>query len=185
MNYPMICGEVEKLQRTYDEADPFRLCEEMGILLLFRPFGTAPGAVKGFFLECSNVRSITVNSDLPVMIQRIIVAHELGHAVLHRNSGVCAFHDIDLYDSISGIERDANFFAAEFLLSDDDVLEVLNRDGTFFTAAAELMVPAELLDFKFRILKWKGYQITGSPMAARSNFMRDMQIPYNSDYDAC
>ena len=51
--------------------------------------------------------TITVNSDLPEIIQKIIVAHELGHAVLHRTSSVQAFHEVVMYDSSSIKEKDS------------------------------------------------------------------------------
>lgn len=75
MTYKEISMAVAKLKQKYNETDPFRLCQELGIKLLFHPMGTAPDAVKGFFLECKRIRTITVNSDLPEVIQRIIVAH--------------------------------------------------------------------------------------------------------------
>lgn len=95
-------------------------------------------------------------------------------------------HFTTLLCSIPSVcEKEANLFAAEYLMDDDEVLEALNRDGTFFNAASQLMVPAELLDFKFRMLKWKGYQMMESPIAARSNFLRDLSIPVNTDYESC
>lgn len=69
------------VKRKYDESDPFRLCRAMGIKLIFQPMGKAPDAVKGFFLESKRIRTITINSDLPEIIQRIIVAHEICHAI--------------------------------------------------------------------------------------------------------
>ena len=84
MSYADVCEAVESLQRKYCEPNPFRLCADMGIKLLYQPLGTDPDAIKGFYLESKRIRTITVNCDLPVVIQRIIVSHELGHAVLHR-----------------------------------------------------------------------------------------------------
>ena len=60
--------------------------------------------------------------------------------------------------------------------------DALNRDTTFFSAAAVLLVPAELLDFKFRVMKWKGFKMIEPPISARSNFMRDMAIPEDADF---
>ncbi|MCQ2448536.1 MAG: ImmA/IrrE family metallo-endopeptidase [Oscillibacter sp.] len=185
MTYADICDKVEKLKRKFNESDPFQLCGDMGIILLRQHLGTDPDCVKGFFLEKKRIKLITVNEDLPLVIQRIIVAHELGHAALHRNTGVYAFHDVALYDATSIYEKEANLFAAEYLLDDDEVLEALNRDSTFFAAAAELMVPAELLDFKFRMMKWRGYKITESPITAQSSFLRGMEIPVNTDDCDC
>ena len=105
-------------------------------------------AVKGFFIRSSRVKVITINSDLPETVRRFILAHELGHAVLHGNSGCSTFHDVTLYDDSSATEKEANLFAAELLMNDEDVLTMINHDGTFFSAAAVLGVPMELLDFK-------------------------------------
>lgn len=185
MYYSEIVEAVEKLKKRFKEDNPFDLCEAMGIVLIRKPFGTAPDAIKGFFLESKRIRTITLNSSLPRVIQKFIVAHELGHAVLHRKSGIHAFHEITLFDESSGFEKDANLFAAEFLLDDDRVLQTLNEDFTFFSAAAALKVPAELLDFKFRVMKWKGYKLIEPPINARSNFLRDLEVPYNADDHIC
>lgn len=182
MTYAEISEAVEKLIKKYDETDPFRLCRAMGIKLIYQAMGKHPEAVKGFFLESKRIRTITVNSDLPEVIQRIIVAHELCHATSHRKSGIHAFHEVAMFDQTSVLEKDANLFAAELLLDDQEVLEALNRDTTFFSAAAALYVPAELLDFKFRVMKWKGYKIIEPPISARSNFLRDMEVPDDADY---
>ena len=96
-------------------------------------------------------------------------------------SGVKAFHDIGLFDESSLTEKEANLFAAEYLLNDEEVLDTLNRDTTFFTAAAKLYVPIELLDFKFRVMKWKGYKLIEPPISARSNFLANMEVPDDAD----
>ena len=183
MSYADICEAVKRLKKKYCESDPFRLCRDMGIVVLFQSLGTAPDAIKGFYLECKRIKTITINSDLPLVIQKIILAHELGHAELHRSEGLYAFHDVAMFDESSMMEKEANLFAAEFLMDDKDVLRALNRDTTFFSAAALLCVPAELLDFKFRVMKWKGYKLIEPPITASSNFLRDMEVPEDADYN--
>ena len=69
---------------------------------------------------------------------------------------------------------EANCFAADYLLEDEDVLEMLNADMSFFQAAAELKVPPELLDFKFRMMKRSGVQIVDSPITSNSDFLKDI-----------
>ena len=183
MTMDYICREVERLKRKFHETDPFLLCDAMGIILLYEPMGTYPGACKGFLLAQSRKRSITVNSDLPEAIQRIIVTHELGHAVLHAKAvGVKAFHDFELFDSTSLMEYEANIFAAEFLMDDDDVLEKLNEDISFFGAASLLRVPPELLDFKFRLMKRNGYKLIDPPLMANSNFLKNVETEVTDEY---
>ena len=183
MSVDYICREVKRLKKKYHESDPFKLCDAMGIILLDAPMGNYQGACKGFFLTQSRKRSITINIDLPEELQRIIVTHELGHAVLHaKAAGVNAFHDFELFDSASIMEYEANIFAADFLMDDDDVLEKLNEDISFFGAAALLRVPPELLDFKFRLMKRNGYKMIDPPLMANSNFLKNVETEVHNEY---
>lgn len=174
MTIDTIASEVLKIKKRYNECDPERLCHEMGILIKRIPMGKGEKDCKGFFFTKSRIRMIVLNADLSPHRQRIILSHELGHAVLHhRYSELRAFHDFELFDETSTYEYEANIFAAEFLLDDDKVLELLNEDISFFNAARVLRVPPELLDFKFRILKRRGYALN-SPIYAQSNFMKNV-----------
>lgn len=182
MTIDVISDKVERLQHKYRQDDPFRLCSDLGIMVSMEPMGTYERACKGFFLAQSRKRIITINLDLPKHLYRIIAAHELGHAVLHRESrGVTAFHDFALFDTADQKEYEANLFAAEFLMSDQDVLEQLNADVSFFSAASLLRVPPELLDFKFRVLKRKGYKVVDPPITAAGTFMKDMDLGVSDD----
>lgn len=179
MLYDSVCGAVEKIRRTTESSDPIRVCKEKGILVLPQSLGLEVDAIKGFYYTRRRIKTITVNSDLPSVMQRIIVAHELGHACLHADSGINEFHDIGLFDESSIKEKEANLFAAEFLLDDDEVLDVLNGDNTFSSAASQLYVPVELLDFKFRIMKWKGYKLIEPLVNIHDDFLKKIAIPNN------
>lgn len=176
MSIESISSEARRVKEKYAEADPVRLAKAMGILLLFEPMGSSPNACKGFYLSQSRAQVITVNRDLSDELQRIILSHELGHAVLHRKaSGVKSFHDFRLFDETSVYEYEANIFAAELLMDDDTVLGLLNGDISFFGAAAELGVPPELLDFKFRVLKRRGYKVIDPPIRAHGDFLKNIR----------
>ena len=183
MTYAEICKSVRALKKEHNTRDPFAICEDLGIMVIPQNFGRAENAIKGFYLECKRIKTITVNADLPEVIQRIIVAHELGHARLHRSTGLRAFHDVALFDESAIMEKEANLFAAEFLMDDAEVVEILNGDTTFFNAASILKVPPELLDFKFRVMKWKGYKLVEPPISSGSTFLRDFEVPENADYN--
>ncbi len=173
MSIEFISSEVKRVRQKYDEMDPVRLSKAMGILLLFEPMGDSPNACKGFYIRQSREQVITVNSSLSEELKRIILMHEIGHAVLHKHlTGKRAFHDFQLFDETSVYEYEANIFAADFLMEDDRVLSLLNGDISFFGAAAELNVPPELLDFKFRVLKRKGYKVIDPPIQAHGNFLK-------------
>ena len=181
--YDYISKIVRKLKHRYKTDDIRELCNAMKVILNPVPMGKGANAVKGFFIRSARMKVITINSDLPEIVQRYILAHELGHAVLHGSRGFSTFHDTALYDESSVTEKEANLFAAELLMDDEKVLEEINNDGTFFTAAAMLNVPMELLDFKFRMMKWKGYKLVEPPVTSRSDFLKDVKVPENHDED--
>jgi Zn-dependent peptidase ImmA (M78 family) len=174
MFYGSICEAVEKVKRQYAETDPFQLCKDMGISVLYKDMGKDADSCKGFFLPQSRIRCIVINNNLSYELQRVICSHELGHAVLHRNiAGVRDFHDFNMFNLNSERENEANIFAAELLLKDEDVYTTLNEDTTFFQAALDMRVPFELLDFKFRVMKWKGYKIGVFPVYTQSNWLKN------------
>ena len=168
-----ILQAVSDLKERYKTSDPVRLCESMGVLLLYAPMGAEKDACKGFYLTQSRQQAVTVNSDMELPLQRVVLAHELGHASLHRQAaGVCGFHELMMFDATSQMEYEANIFAAELLLEDEDVLSLLREDMSFFGTAAALEVPPELLDYKFRLLMRKGYDFVSPPLDARSDFWK-------------
>lgn len=173
MSVEYISRAVSEVKARYGEHDPLRLARAMGIHVLHHPMGGGAEACKGFFMCQSRQKLIAVNDDLSPELQRIILAHELGHAVLHREelTTLKAFHDFSLYDTTSRYEYEANLFAADYLLEDEEVISKLNADNFFFGVARELQVPPELLDFKFRILKSKGLKLD-SPITAHGDFLR-------------
>ena len=124
----------------------------------------------------SRCKVIVINSDLSEEVQRIILVHELGHAVLHSGSSLSAYHEFSLFDDTDRMEYEANIFAAEFLLDDQEVLSAC-EEQSFFHVACCLGVPPELLDFKLRILQQQGVHIH-APCIARGNFLkRNLEQP--------
>lgn len=176
MTIEAIADAALNLVKRCAETDPERLADSLGIHVSYEPMGLYDGCCKGFFLVYHRIRHITVNSDLPPELQRVVLAHELGHAVLHADLGQAAFHDVTLFDSADETEYEANIFASELLLPDDKVLAALNDDMFFFQAARALYVPSEMLDFKFRIMKRRGYQVQ-SPIETNSDFLKHLEKP--------
>lgn len=163
--------EANRLKMKYQTDDPYEICSAMKIQVMKRPMGKNPKSCKGFFMVNSRCKLIMINSDLSDEIQRIILAHELGHAALHSNAALSAFHEFALFDNTDRMEYEANIFAAEFLLEDTEVMDALEESDDFFRTANCLRVPPELLDFKLRILQRQGFEIN-APYIAHGNFLR-------------
>ena len=175
-NYNDICTTVKWVKDKYGfRKNPFKLCDDLGYVLNPVSFGRDENAIKAFILQSNRIKCITYNCDLSDDVLKPIIFHEIGHGLLHQ-IGLHGFTEITLYDESSEKEKEANLFCAEYMLEDREVLDVLNSDTTFFTAASVLGVPPEILDFKFRLLKWKGYKLNEPPIYSSSNFMRNMDI---------
>lgn len=162
--------KVYEITKKFDTRDPFKICEGMGIHIYYYDLGSA---LKAYYFYQSKIKNIVINSRSSATVGHMLCAHELGHAVLHSKlSTMRGFQEFELFSSLVPTEYEANLFAAELIIPDDKILELLNdKEKTFFLIAKELYVPPELLDFKFRILKHNGLRIE-VPHIAQSNFLK-------------
>ncbi len=170
-NINYITRKVEALVLRYGTRDPFELCKEMDIRIRYKDLGTE---IKAYFFYQSRIRNIVINQRTAHIVRRILCSHELGHGILHKELATMkGFQELELFDSVTPIEYEANLFAAELLIDDDKLLQLLNdNEKSFFDVAKELYVPVELLDFKFRVLKNKGYRLE-PPYISQANFLKN------------
>ena len=173
ISYRYIADKAARIIKYHGERNLDRLVKSMGIILHREPMGIFEGACKGFFMMEFRIKCITINCDLDEELQRVILAHEIGHAVLHAKKSGRSFHDVALFSrDDSRFETEANVFAAETLLRDYDVKQSLRANDTFYEVASELCVPPELLNFKMRTMKAKGIEVPESPIYAHGDFLR-------------
>lgn len=172
-----ISNIAQKLRDKYDEINPEKLCQHLDIWYEYMPLGTNPHCLKGFISQSNRCYCIIINSDLPKQLQRIIMFHEIGHYALnHLQNTVCAFQDYAIYDNAATMENEANMFVAEYLLDTDETMQVLTEQNSFFGTASILEVPPEILDFKWRMLKYYGYLSGQSPISVGSDCLKKMQV---------
>lgn len=139
--------KAKRLIRYYERMtgshDPVKIAEYAGIRLAIMPLGE----IAGNYILIKRKRWIFVNDNIPddSPLFNVVVAHELGHALLHRKEN-CAFLKNKTLLLTSGIEREANLFAA-YLLIPDEMLESYTDftkerfcDGTGF--------PSELIELR-------------------------------------
>ena len=90
-------------------------------------------------------RYVFLNQNLSDQAARVVMAHELGHAILHRKEN-CYFIRNKTFLSNAKIENEANCFAVELLVPDSIYKENPGFSADNIAAIAE--VPVKLLDFK-------------------------------------
>ena len=166
-----ISREANKLVCEFHTRDPHEICNALGIYVRQHDLGTD---IKAYYFYQSRIRNIVVNYNVSETLQRILVAHELGHDRLHKEIATMkGFQEFELFNRTNPTEYEANIFAAEVLIDDDELLELFNReDMGFYDVASELYVPAGLLDFKFRVLKHKGYRVE-APYIVNGDFLKN------------
>ena len=171
----LISSVVEKLCRKYRTRDPYELCKALGVKIRLKDLGTD---IKAYYFYQSRISNIVLNWNVSESVRLILTGHELGHDQLHRDiAKIKGFQETELFVASSPNEYEANVFAAELLIDEKRLLLLLNDDVPFFDMAMELDVPPALLDFKFRVMKHKGYPIE-APYIAHGDFLKN-------DIDGC
>lgn len=106
--------------------DPLRIARDLGIEVMYYPFNEQRGAYKVLMRN----RFIFVKNDLHPVMENIVLLHELGHDALHREEAtkVGGFKEFEIFNMRDNrMEYEANLFAAQISLSDEDFLELAER----------------------------------------------------------
>lgn len=120
--------------------DPYVLADSLGYYIQEGPLGQ----IYGCHLDIDGKKFIYVNSDIPKKTQKIVAAHELGHAVMHQENYYFFTWGDGFYRDKAEIE--AHTFAVELLISDQFVID--HEGYTIGQLAALTGYTERLLRFK-------------------------------------
>ncbi|MDG5852455.1 ImmA/IrrE family metallo-endopeptidase [Clostridium beijerinckii] len=138
---------INKLKKKYNTSSPYELAECLDITVIIQPLGSVWGMYK--YIRKNKV--IFINSILSEIERRFVLAHEIGHAVLHPKSS-CFFINENNYISKIKSEYEANVFAAEFLI-DDLAVDQLELNGFSVDQLSQnYYVPIDIIKLKFNLL---------------------------------
>lgn len=137
--------KVNQLVRKFQTNNPFELASYKDIIILHQDLGS----VLGYFIIYKRIPVININESLSDEMQRVVCAHELGHAVLHPKISTPFMKKHTLF-SVDKIEREANLFAAELLISDNSLQECIYNQMSSLEIAALHCVPKELVELKIK-----------------------------------
>lgn len=141
--------KTQRLIRYYERMtgsrDPIKIAAYANIRIAILPLGEIAGNYK----LINRKRWIFVNDNIPTdsPMFKVVVAHELGHALLHRKEN-CAFIKNKTLLLTCGIEREANEFAAYLLISDDTLSEY--SDYTQDQFCRYTGYPKELIELRLK-----------------------------------
>lgn len=113
-----IKARVGKLVRKYKTRDPFEMIKGMNVILVLYPLE----GVRGFYQYFQRNNIIYIDETLSEHDKSFVLAHELGHMMLHKKSNAI-FMDTRTQFKTSRYETEADKFAMELLISDDSLSE--------------------------------------------------------------
>lgn len=122
-----IKGRVKNLVKKWGTKNPYKLCKYLKIEILYMDLGE----IKGIYKKTLTNKFIVINENLSEFCQMVVLAHELGHALLHHSKEIQTLKDYDLFPKYNNqMEIEANTFAAELLPDEniDDYEYELNID---------------------------------------------------------
>ena len=149
---------VNKLIDRCGTRDPYKVAKELGINIIYRNFDKQRGAYKVLMRN----RFIFIKNDLHPVMENIVLLHELGHDALHREEAtkVGGFKEFEIFNMRDNrMEYEANLFAAQISLPDDDFLELAERGYDTQQIARTLNSDINLVALKADTLISQGYRL--------------------------
>lgn len=132
---------VKNLEKKYGTRDPYKLCKRLKINIIYMDLGE----IKGIYKKVVTNKFIVINEKLDRFCQKVVLAHELGHAILHHSKEIQALKDYDLFPQFSNqIEVEANTFAAELLIDDD-----FDNDEYIENPSIDIRILEQLKELKY------------------------------------
>jgi Zn-dependent peptidase ImmA (M78 family) len=139
-----IKNKVNDLITKHQTDNPFDLASMMKISVI--PWDLHE-EIKGFYKYDKRNKYIFINDNLNEKTQRFVCSHELGHAILHPRANTPFLRSKTLF-SIDKIEVEANTFAVELLLQDENLYEYKNTNLSIHEISEIYGVPKELCHLK-------------------------------------
>lgn len=137
---------VDYYVKKYDTRDPFQIAESLNIQIQIGQLGTPCGC----YMFLKNHRCIFLNENLSDNEMKLVMSHELGHAVMHRKTN-CYFIRNKTFLLDSKIELEANTFAINLLIPDETIIEIIdNQNCTLEYMSRVLGYNQKLIELRLR-----------------------------------
>lgn len=148
-----IVAKANEVVQETGSRNPEEIASQLGIIIMPCNFSKQ----KGVYKVIKKNRFIFVKDDLCPELRSIVLLHEIGHDVLHRKEAL-TFQEFNIFDVQGGrMEYEANSFAAEVSLPDEDVLEYIHQGLNAEAIAKRMKSDANLVILKIENLNRRGY----------------------------
>jgi Predicted Zn peptidase len=134
---------IDELIATNNTDDPIIIAENMGINVFYEHLED----INGYYSTAFGKQFIHLNRKLKGEKLKLTAAHELGHAILHPNTNT-PFMRKHTYFSINRFEIEANTFAVNLLIPDNELIEYQREKFTTQQIAGIYNLPEELISLR-------------------------------------
>ncbi len=132
------------LVETYETNDVYTLCDYLNIEILITD--NNKNADSYFLRNKTGDEFIFIKPELNHKEERSLLAHELGHALLHTDYGVAYYYKGSC--NKGKLEIQANTFAAELLLTGIDLDDYIDFYPTIESLLEEIGIAENLIEIK-------------------------------------
>ena len=152
-----LVNKAKELKHKYSTNDPFKIAKVLGIHIMFRDDFKS---LYGMYTYMLKNRFIMINSNISENKQKIVCAHELGHDLFHRDiAEKQVLQEFVLYDMQMRTEYEANVFAANLLIDDEDLFDYIAKGYDSMQIANALDCDVNLIALKTNSLITEGYKL--------------------------
>lgn len=156
-----IAEKAMAIKEQWKGATQWEILDRLGIIYDFTDLGSARKGLKGYCTCFFSQYFIAINHNLPDYLQELVAMHELGHIILSpellKNGNFMV--DSNLSIATDRAEIAANYFAAEMMIDDDELISLIKCGYTIQESAASLRVPDAFVILKCEILTEFGYKL--------------------------
>jgi len=157
-NTSEIVRKANHLVKECGTRDPNRIARELGIEVMPCDFKRQKGAYKVILRN----RFIFIKQDLHPVMSNIVMLHEIGHDILHQSEAIAAggFKEFNIFNMQDiRMEYEANIFASQVALDDDEFLELCEKGYDMQQIARALHSDINLVAMKTDTLISQGYRL--------------------------
>jgi Zn-dependent peptidase ImmA (M78 family) len=123
--------EVLRALKICPTRKPYDLLDTIGAVTVFS-HAYSPDGLKGYSTIFNRTMYAVVNANLSEEDMMFAAGHEAAHLIVHKSeimaSTVKMMKDFNVFDHSGRYEKEANTFLADFLVSDEDVFEILSDE---------------------------------------------------------
>ena len=166
-----IYKKANALVKRIGTRDTRQIASELGIKIYYESYDD----LLGMYTYRWKQRIIFINNNLDDHMRQMVLAHEIGHDIFHRNLASNGLKEFELFDMKNTTEYEANIFCSHLLIDNDEVL-TLARDGYDIVQISSMLNShINLLLIKMQEMNKMGYDFN-VPYRPESDFLKKIKV---------